>query len=44
VNADGLPNQGRRHIVCRMMFSRPMFFVSWLANVLLGSLLLRLAR
>jgi hypothetical protein len=27
-----------------MIFSRPMFFVSYLANVLLGSLLLRLAR
>jgi hypothetical protein len=28
----------------RMNASRPMFFVSCLANVLLGSLLLRLAR
>jgi hypothetical protein len=42
--AAGLPNGARRHIVGRMIFSRPMFFVSCLANVLLGSLLLRLAR
>jgi len=39
-----LPKPARRHIVARMNCSRPMFFVSCLANVLLGSLLLRLAR